>query len=249
MKLLFAFLLLVSVATGWAQGSLGGGGAIGVGGGGGFGGGGGGQMDESSRDPSLDIPELFRRPVEEGWPIDWQTRTAILSPGDRVQYKVKLATDEVLLAIASSTNFDPALEVVLKNAKVATNDDRIEGDQSSFINFRASTAGEYTLSVVSYSKSAGGQFSLQLLVLNREDLRLDRPTEGQRRRVRLHRVTLEKGKTYQFAEDSNTYPSDIESIIGPSGNRVEDYDLISPTRFVSNRRRVVFTALKAVTFC
>jgi hypothetical protein len=237
MKLLFAFLLLIITTAGWGQGSLGGGG--------GFGGSGGGQMDESLRDPSLDVPERFRKTVEQGWPVAWQNRTAILSPGDRVQYKVKLAADEVLLAVATSINFDPALEVVLNKAKVATNDDRIEGDQSSFINFRASVASEYTLNVVSYSKSAGGQFNLQFLVINRVDLGLQPPTSGQFRRLSVYRTTLEKGKTYRFALTWGYNSGFLSGIVGPSGNRSEDYDLISAD---GRSQRAVFTALKSGDF-
>lgn len=234
--------MLSVVASIWAQGSLG------AGGGGGFGGGGGsaGRAGDDGSDPNQEIPEQFRQPPEAGWPIAWQKRNAILSPGDRVEYKIKLAADEVLLAVATSSSFDPALDVTREKTSVAKNDDRREGDQSSFINFRARVAGEYSLNVVSYSKSAGGQFTLQYFVLTRVDLGLE-PPSIQGRRLTVHRLALEKGKTYRVAfkqEGLAAYPA---SIIGPSGNWADDFDLISPLRSIY-QSRTVFTAKKTGDF-
>ena len=233
-------LMLLVVSSVWAQGSLGGGG------GGAFGGGGGlaGRAGNDGSDPNQEIPEQFRQPAEVGWPIDWQKRTAILSPGDRVEYKIKLAADEVLLAVVSSTSFDPALELTRDKALVAKNDDRREGDQSSIINFRAPAAGEYSLIVVSYSKTAGGQFTLQYLVLTRVDLGLEPSQRIQGRRLTVHRLALEKGKTYHVQYRKEDFAASLDSIIGPSGNWSDDFDLISPINSNYRESSAVFTALK-----
>lgn len=232
--------MLLAIPSIWAQGSLGGAG------GGGFGGGRGsaGRSESELNDPNQEVPQQFRQSAEIGWPVAWQKRSAILSPGDRVEYKIKLAADEVLLAVASSTNFDPALEVLRDKASVAKNDDRREGDQSPFINFRAQAAGEYSLNVVSYSKSAGGQFTLQYFVLTRVDLGLDPSTRLQGRRLTVHRIALEKGKTYRVDYQRESFPASLETIIGPSGSWSDDFDLISPINSHYRESGAVFTALK-----
>src|ERR1019366_8425082 len=92
----------------------------------------------------------------------WETRTAVLTPGDRVEYKFKLQKGETLLASATSDSFDPALSVVdIKGAELAKNDDREEGDQSPFLICRVPEAGTYILKVLSYRSVSGGKFTVK----------------------------------------------------------------------------------------
>jgi len=63
--------------------------------------------------------------------------TAILTPGEFVEYTVKLKKDEVIVADAKNDAFDPALEVVDVKGKVLDqNDDRFPGDQRPLLMYR-----------------------------------------------------------------------------------------------------------------
>ena len=151
----------LSIGQGSAGGFGGGmGGAGGGFGGGGVGGGNFGEQDDSGKNKANN--PLERNPDQDNAQALWTDRTAILTPGDRVEFKFKLKKGEVLLAAASSTAFDPALRVEDKDGKgLLEVDDRAEGEQSPFISFRAPAEGEYLLKVLSFRSVAGGQFTVR----------------------------------------------------------------------------------------
>jgi len=87
---------------------------------------------------------------------------AILTPGEFVEYTLKLKKDEVVIADAKSDAFDPALEVVdVKGNVLGKNDDRYPGDQRPLLFWRAPADGTYFLHVTSFQNRAGGSFSVR----------------------------------------------------------------------------------------
>lgn len=93
----------------------------------------------------------------------WESKTAILTPGDRVEYKLKVVKGETVMAGVISDAFDPALAIEdSKGNTIAKNDDREEGNQSPFLSYRFTEAGSYTLKVISYRPVSGGKFTLRM---------------------------------------------------------------------------------------
>ncbi len=222
----FAMLSLVACAL--SQGGAGGYGQAGGGRGGGFGGRNLGNVDQN----------YDARPESDESPNLWQTRTAILTPGDRVEYKLKLQAGETVFASVTSDAFDPALAIEDDKGKELTkNDDRSEGDQSPFLIFRTDVAGTYTLKVLSFRSVSGGKFSLQFRTLKamdaafgsttRSDLTPAKP-ELQDRYV--FRITADKGRFYDlgtlFGKDHRYIGSTLNRIVGPTGVPVNDFERI-----------------------
>ncbi len=230
-------------AGGYGQGSAGGFGRAGGIGGGGFGGG------RASNRATVYGGDAARVKTEEdrwsGRPEDepvqdlWQKRSAILTPGDRVEYKFKLREGETLLAGATSDAFDPALSVVDEAGKeLKMNDDREEGDQSPFIVFRAPAAATYTLKVLSYHHVAGGKFELSyrtFLAMDAPvgDQKEERPalTDNDSRNRVAFRLQVKKGTLYDLRDTNEHVGRTISYIgliwlLGPTGVAKNDFKLI-----------------------
>jgi hypothetical protein len=89
-------------------------------------------------------------------------RSSILTPGEFVEWKLDLKAGEMLVAEATSTAFDPAMEVIDDKEKVLqANDDRYPGDQRPLIFFRVPADGAYRLRVRCYHDKSGGQASVR----------------------------------------------------------------------------------------
>jgi|GEM_PF-1420143 len=231
-------------AAGYGQGRQGGGqGGQGMGGpGGGFGGGGGmggsfgGRMGQqiASRD------EAKAKPDEEQAEFIWQTHSAILTPGDRVEYKLKLKKGETVFAGVTSDAFDPALAMADSAGKtLAQNDDRVEGDQSPFLIFRAPAEGNYVLKVLSFHSVAGGKFMLRMRTFIPIDITTGKDTKdltssvstnnGQRRFTVV--INAKKGNVYELSNmivtskgrHTNYYWNAFLNVVGPTG--VTDSDI------------------------
>lgn len=87
---------------------------------------------------------------------------SVLTPGEYVEWKVKLKAGQVVIAEASSDTFDPALQMVDSSGKVlAFNDDRYPGDQRPLLLWRCSKDGEYGLRVRSFRDKFGGQCTVR----------------------------------------------------------------------------------------
>lgn len=141
---------------GQSQGGVGGGGF----GGGGFGSGGLEGGRSGAPGGGADKAKGYAD-AEREW-VKWESKDAILSPGDRVEFKMRFEANETLICSATSDAFDPAMNVEDTAGRVIVkNDDREEGNQSPLIIHRFATAGEYLVKVVSYGKTSGGKFSFR----------------------------------------------------------------------------------------
>ncbi|CAN1550518.1 hypothetical protein MCEMSE15_02162 [Fimbriimonadaceae bacterium] len=238
---LAACLLLTLCVTAHAQGGFGGGqgggGGFG-GGGGGFGGGGQGGGFGGDQGPTGDPTEDQRLPMADQDRSDpfWQERSAILTPGDRVEFKFSLKQGESILAGVTSEAFDPALSVTDSNGKeLLKNDDRKEGNQAPFLNFKAPTEGEYLLKVLSYRSVAGGKFTIRMRTIFPVDTNFGKvknipinvQAKGAWRRFSL-RLPVKSGVTYDIgsviARFENTWQSVSRiQITGPFGIPSEEY--------------------------
>lgn len=87
------------------------------------------------------------------------TFTHILTPGDRGEWPITAKEGETIIVSASSTAFDPAIEVVDSAGKVlAQNDDVRTGDQQALVLFRFAKAGNYKVLVKGFKSKGGGEY-------------------------------------------------------------------------------------------
>lgn len=241
--------LLGLAASAYSQGSAGGYGQGGQGGGGGFGGGGfgGGSMNRPNAPGSArgDFDEgRDKRKVDEDETRGlWESKTAILTPGDRVEFKFKLRKGETLMATATSDAFDPALSVFDAQGKeLAKNDDRAEGDQSPFVIYRVPEEGTYTLKVLSFRSVSGGKFTAKMRTFVSTEAGLGAithdsvtPIETEGNDHIVFRIAGKKGKVYDlrpmFATAPGTlYGISLSRVIGPTGVESSDFQsLPNPT--------------------
>lgn len=244
------------VATVLGQGSAGGYGQGGGGGfGGGFGGGGGGLSrrgpvfagtsagtfggDKDSGEAAANRQE---KPDDDTTQGLWQSKTAILTPGDRYEIKLVMKKGETVMASVTSDAFDPALSFEDANkAELAKNDDRVEGDQSPFLIYRCTKEGTYTLKVLSFRQVSGGKFVVKFRTFVSNDAPVGKQTfdtpsiinlEGRDRVV--FRLAAKKGMVYDLQPigERRTSPNTfvaripISSLVGPTGVADSDFDLI-----------------------
>ncbi len=199
-----------------------------AGGGGGLGGGGGGRFGDSTG--------VQAHPEDDGGEDGklYESRTAILTPGDRVEYKLKVEEGETLFAGAASEAFDPALSIENATGKVlAKNDDREDGDQSPFLAFRFPESGTYTLKVLSYKQAAGGKFTLKLRTFTASNASIGRSihdfSEAHDLSHRVDvRISAKKGIVYDLRSapaGPNGTPSFVR-LIGPTGVERSDIDRV-----------------------
>ncbi len=235
------FLLILNLSAhaqgGFGGGGQGGGGGFG-GGGGGFGGGGQGGGFGGSQGPTGDFnSDPSKRPVDQdyGDPF-WQERSAILTPGDRVEFQFTLKQGETILAGVTSEAFDPAISVVTdKGKELAKNDDRKEGNQSPFVNFKAPADGDYLLKVLSYRSVAGGKFKIRMRTIFPTEagftltpsIRAEVLSRQTDRRVSF-RIPVKKGATYSVGyvtEQTDAYWNNLSRIklYGPTGTVADDF--------------------------
>jgi len=179
------------------------------------------------------------RPEDDPTPGLWTIRSAVLTPGDRVEYKLTMKKGDVLFASAESDAFDPALSVVdAKGKELIKNDDREEGDQSPFLEVKAPADGVYLLKVLSFRSAAGGKFEIRIRTFTPLEAKFDKQihpapstTLGERGRT-VVRFTGVKGKIYDLRRVFGTRPnppfdtsSSMEYVrtIGPSGVDENDF--------------------------
>lgn len=154
---------LAICGTSWAQGGQGGGGAGGGGfGGGGFGGGGqggfGGGGGQGRGGGGMGAGSFSGD--TEG---DSFSRMHILTPGDHGEWPLKVEAGETIIARASSTNFDPYIQVVNSaGVEVAANDDIREGEQDALVRVTFAKAGDYKVYVKGFKSAGGGQYKFTL---------------------------------------------------------------------------------------
>ena len=189
-------------------------------------------------------------PEEESYPprnIDngdegrrWLATSAILTTGDKVEYKIKGVAGKTIFATVRSESFDPALKLLdAKGNVVIENDDQYEGNQSPLIMYQFTDDKEYKLIVQNYRSSAGGAFKLYTQTFMSMDIQLganskplknpeDFPGHGGHL-VYFHFKAEEK-KTYAlrrafFSSPGNSWDLRYRGIIGPTGVKKADYSV------------------------
>ncbi len=227
MRHIFVLALAVLVVSCFAQQGAGGygqGGAMG-----GFGGGGGGfnRNEPASKQPD---PDGDRQDDEF-----WTTKSAVLTPGDRVEFTFKVKKGETLMAGATSEAFDPALVIEddMGN-KLKEVDDRVEGDQSPFMIFEFPSEGTYKLKVICYKPVAGGKFTLKTRVFQPLEAKLEKmkhalpPIKGSTIGRFWLKLAAKKGSVYDLrqVEGEAQEPFHLKRILGPTGVEESDLEMI-----------------------
>ncbi|HLK14834.1 MAG TPA: hypothetical protein VKT78_08520 [Fimbriimonadaceae bacterium] len=169
----------------------------------------------------------------------WTARSAVLTPGDRVEFKVKMRKGETVLAGVTSDAFDPALAILdSKGKELAKNDDREEGDQSPFLVYRFAEAGDYTLKVLSYRSVSGGKFEIKYRsfvaidsAVGPADHQVDEEDSDPGNRRIYFRLTCRKGQIYDLSRvqqtaGRNQFQIGLDDIIGPTGVAHNDYSIV-----------------------
>ncbi|RYG31273.1 hypothetical protein EON81_23270, partial [bacterium] len=165
------------------------------------------------------------------------TKSAILTPGDRVEFKFDLKKGETIMASAVSDAFDPALAVIdPKGKEIAKNDDREDGDQSPFVISRAPEAGTYILRVLSFRSVSGGKFTAKFRTFVPSDAPLEPKNHGPfpadptgDGRI-LFRLAAKKGKIYDLRSVTSMKPYAMSlpfvQVVGPTGVADKDLEII-----------------------
>ncbi len=200
-------------------------------GGSGFGGGGFGGGGLRGGDAGL---EIGRRPEDDQNEM-WKSRVAILTPGDRVEFKLTMRAGETVMASASSEVFDAALSIEDAAKHVlAQNDDRADGDQSPFLTYRFASPGTYILLVKCFRPSAGGKFLLRMRTFVPADANLGlqkRSVPVDNRSRVVFRISAKKDKVYELrpirvALNSEGETANLLAVVGPTGVELNDFERI-----------------------
>jgi hypothetical protein len=180
----------------------------------------------------------------------FSSRNFLLTPGDKVEVKFQVKAGQTLFATAESTAFDAALEVQDANGlKQVENDDQTEGDQSPYIAWYFEKEGEYKLIVKNYRSASGGQFTLNTMLVNTLDLKMNRfqysvskASDGGNL-LGFARLKVAKDKFYAVinprVEGIGFREVGFSNMVGPSGVSHKDY-----TRLGYQGDAFVFRALK-----
>ena len=193
---------------------------------GGYGGGG------FAGDPNQRPSDVF--PIRQGEYINdaepWQSKSMILTQGDRVEWKISGKKGQTVFATVSSDVFDPALSVVDKSGKeLAMNDDQRDGDQSPFLTFYFPDDEEYKITVKNYRSTAGGKFMFFTRFIKPVNVAMgvqSQPckdfADDKETREKYFRFTAQKGKIYTFetpylAHNNNKQYLQFTRMVGPTG--------------------------------
>ena len=209
------------------------------GGGGGFGGGGmgGGGMRAS------DVEQQDVFPLRQNGDVTdrerWDSKSMILTPGDRVEWKVSGKKGQTVFLTVTSTVFDPALAILDKNDKqLAFNDDQQDGDQSPYLSFYFPDDEEYKIIVKNYHSTAGGSFKLFSWfapTINLGNGYVSQPLKGLplefQAEEQIYRIHATKGTIYgidspQFTSQFMRNYSYFVRLIGPSGLAKQDFEIL-----------------------
>jgi len=172
---------------------------------------------------------------------DGVTFSHILTPGDRGEWPITAREGETIVVSASSTVFDPALEVVDSDNKiVAQNDDIRAGDQDALVVYRFPKAGAYKILVKGYKSAAGGQYRLTMRRFLAIEAKTGVRTAGSVAKSGFQwlRFTAGAGQTLVFTARASSFRPDL-LILAPSGETLEpEHDILLNDR----ARRLVFRA-------
>lgn len=215
MALLIPNLFAQGSAQGYGQGGAMGGGGIGL------------PADRMSDEEDAPARKAKIDSSNQG---GWQEKTAILTPGDRVEFKFKLEPGQAFLCGVETDNFDAALAIFdEKGAEITKNDDRAEGEQSPFLIYHTKKAETVLVKVLSYRSAAGGRFTLRTHVAPTIDLSAASGTSDVTpapNESLLFRFEAKKGRYYDFSKlegmradlnPNDRYILQPIRVIGPSG--------------------------------
>ncbi|MBI1333513.1 MAG: hypothetical protein GC165_11620 [Armatimonadetes bacterium] len=169
---------------------------------------------------------------------EWDTKSMILTQGDRVEWTFKGSKGKTMFATVRSDVFDPALKLVDKDGKtLVENDDQYPGNQSPFVMYQFKDDDEYKLIVQNYHGTAGGRFDLYMQTLDTVDVGMGeslnevssheaKPEKGGNR-IAIH-LTAKKDHTYDLRQ---TFSSEAlrrlslsrSNLVGPTGVKQDDF--------------------------
>ncbi|MBS1728231.1 MAG: hypothetical protein JST51_16045 [Armatimonadetes bacterium] len=203
--------------------------------GGGFGGGG-FQGSSLSSEQELSYPPANLNTSE------WDTKSMILTQGDRVEWTFKGSKGKTMFATVRSEVFDPALKLVDKDGKtLVENDDQYPGNQSPFVMYQFKDDEDYKLIVQNYHGTAGGRFDLYMQTLDTVDVGMgeslhevsshEAKSEKGGNRIAIH-LTAIKDHTYDLrqtfsGEDLRRLTLSRGNLVGPTGVKQDDFRLFT----------------------
>lgn len=167
----------------------------------------------------------------------WDAKNAILTPGDKVEWKLKGVVGQTIFATVRTDVFDPVVKIVDNKGKVvAENDDQYEGNQAPFLAYTFPSDQEYKLVVQNYRSAAGGRFDLYTQTFTAVDLKLGEnkvpvkiSTKDDERPKRLYiRFKATAGTVYAIpqvvvGEGDRRQHLSCQMIIGPTGIYKDDF--------------------------
>lgn len=173
--------------------------------------------------------------------------TGILNAGQPADYPLAARAGEVLIIAASSTAFDPVVELLdASGARLAENDDEREGSQNSLLLFELPAAGEYRVRVRSFNGAGSGQFTITIRrfvpVATATGARTP-ATIPATLLVGWHRFTAEAGQTLVVTARSASFDPTLE-VYAPNGEAVAPLST-SGEQAGTNTERIVFRATRA----
>ena len=148
---------------------------------------------------------------------DLTTATNILTPGQQSEWALTIKDGETIIASATTTNFDPAIQIVDKDGKLlAENDDVRLGVQDALLVYRFPSAGSYKLLVKAFKGAGGGQFKLTLRRFVATEIKVGARTtsKNSNKPVQFYRFPAEAGQTLLV----NNAPE--LSVFSPTGESV-----------------------------
>lgn len=167
----------------------------------------------------------------------WDSKSMILTQGDKVEWKIKAVPGQTIFATVRSEVFDPAIKLLdSKNKVIAENDDQYDGNQAPFLVYQFKDDKEYKLTVQNYRSSAGGRFVLYTHTfmpvdiapgVNSKPVKVNGLDGEPAPRTYLH-FKAEEGKIYSIPEvvvrqGNRMERLGFQMIIGPTGVHKDDY--------------------------
>ncbi len=154
--------------------------------------------------------------------LNSEMQKSILTPGESVDWKLKLKAGQVVVGEAQSEAFDPAALIVdSKGAVMATNDDRYPGDQRPLLFWRCQQDGDYVFRVQSFQGKSGGQVFARFETYNCLDLSSERMTESviPPNEPFMVRIPMQAGQVKDLMVDrgGNFINCDLGVVISPNG--------------------------------
>jgi len=151
------------------------------------------------------------------------TSTHILTPGDRGEWPINARDGETFIVTATSTVFDPALELVDSSDKVlASNDDVHPGNQDPYLVYRFQKGGSFKILVKGFKSAAGGQYTISMRRFVSTEIKVGARTAASlgRTGVQWLRFPASAGQTMVLNVRASTFAPNI-NVFSPLGEEKE----------------------------